>query len=103
MAILNHGHTMNSHSHKISDASTPVIYGVTIPGKDINGTNVGTDNQAQGGTEIDLRDGVKLSDRNTGSATSTMSNTSVIGPNNAYISSTETRPFNFGVNWILKY
>ena len=97
MAILNHGHSMSSHSHETINGNNTSYYAVAITGK---GTRLGFDTNAN---EVNLYDNYyNLTNSSTGTATSSMGNTSVQANSNTYISSNETRPFNYGVNWILK-
>ena len=98
MAILNHGHSMDSHSHETINGNVTNYYAlrITSGNHSVNSVN-------QGSNEINIVDNYyDLANNSTSATTESMGNTSVQGPSNAYISNTETRPFNCGVNWILK-
>ena len=102
MAILNHGHSMSSHSHTIISGGTST-YAFQITGNGTLNDNDDSTNEVNVlNSYFNLTNNTGNMSANTSATTSTMGNTSVQGPSNTYLSNTDTRPFNYGVSWIIK-
>jgi len=95
MAILNHGHITNAHRHQTATNANFVALQL--------GTNTGEsfdNSESEPNIQNSYR---KLTELDTDNVTVTMSTNSInIDPNLGTIATNEVRPFNYGVNWILK-
>jgi len=90
--IIDHGHSFGNHAHTTVDSTTK-SYGLAVTGKN---TGRGFDATVN---EYNIRNNwLKLNDATTTSVQLTAETYSVRNPTGG----DETRPYNYGVNWILK-
>jgi microcystin-dependent protein len=92
--IINHGHAIGSHSH------TSVDFGTTFYAFRINtaGSNTANSVDSSANEPNIINNGFTLNSQNTGSGSLVTTNSVAAG----VAFGTETRPYNYGVNWILK-
>ena len=92
--IINHGHAIGGHTH------TPLSFGVTFYAFPLNTSGNNTvNNTDSSANEVNLvNSGLTLNSLNTGSGS--LVRTDSVASGVAF--GTETRPYNYGVNWILK-
>jgi hypothetical protein len=99
MAISQHGHTASSHKHYSESGSTH-YYALAVTG---GNTAQGTDYTYWEYDTLSPNTGLNLNNSDTSSVTETTNSTTINGisgistPHGA-----EVRPFNYGVNWIIK-
>ena len=90
--IINHGHSFGNHAHTTVDSTTD-CYGLAVTGKN---TAKGFDSTVN---EYNIKNTwLKLNEATTTSVQLTAEPYSVRNPTGG----NETRPYNYGVNWILK-
>jgi hypothetical protein len=92
--LVNHGHPIGSHSHKtISNATT--YYSVAV---NVSGNNTVNDIDNTTGEVNCINSALLLNTASTGARNLTTGNSVASG----VAIGSETRPYNYGVNWILK-
>jgi microcystin-dependent protein len=92
--IVNHGHAIGGHTH------TPLSFGNTFYAFRINtaGSNTANSIDNTANEPNIINNGFTLNSQNTGSGSLVTTNSVAAG----VTFGTETRPYNYGVNWILK-